>query len=230
MPFSAPGLRSYGGWVARVQSAVLLGLALALAVPSASAAAEKPVRIVALGDSLTAGFGVPADAAFPAKLEKALRARGLAVEVGNAGVSGDTASGGLARLDWSVPEGTDAVIVELGANDMLRGIDPKVTRAALEEIVRRLSARRIPILLAGMRAAPNLGPDYGRAFESIYSDLAAGDGVLFYPFFLDGVAAEARLNQRDGLHPTAAGVDAIVARILPKAEELVARARDKRVM
>jgi acyl-CoA thioesterase-1 len=216
--------------VARVQSAVLLGLALALAVPSASAAAEKPVRIVALGDSLTAGFGVPADAAFPAKLEKALRARGLAVEVGNAGVSGDTASGGLARLDWSVPEGTDAVIVELGANDMLRGIDPKVTRAALEEIVRRLSARRIPILLAGMRAAPNLGPDYGRAFESIYSDLAAGDGVLFYPFFLDGVAAEARLNQRDGLHPTAAGVDAIVARILPKAEELVARARDKRVM
>jgi acyl-CoA thioesterase-1 len=216
--------------VARVQSAVLLGLALALAVPSASAAAEKPVRIVALGDSLTAGFGVPADAAFPAKLEKALRARGLAVEVGNAGVSGDTASGGLARLDWSVPEGTDAVIVELGANDMLRGIDPKVTRAALEEIVRRLSARRIPILLAGMRAAPNLGPDYGRAFESIYSDLAAGDGVLFYPFFLDGVAAEARLNQRDGLHPTAAGVDAIVARILPKAEELVALARDKRVM
>jgi len=222
--------------VARVQSAVLVALAvglvaLALAAPMPGAAAgDRPVRIVVLGDSLTAGFGLPADAAFPAKLEKALRARGLAVEVGNAGVSGDTASGGLARLDWSVPEGTDAVIIELGANDMLRGIDPKVTRAALEEIVRRLSARRIPILLAGMRAAPNLGPDYGRAFESIYSDLGNQDGVLLYPFFLDGVAAESKLNQRDGLHPTAAGVDAIVARILPKVEELVVRARDKRVM
>jgi acyl-CoA thioesterase-1 len=222
--------------VARVQSAVLVALAvglvaLALAAPMpAAAAGDRPVRIVVLGDSLTAGFGLPADAAFPAKLEKALRAKGLAVEVGNAGVSGDTASGGLARLDWSVPEGTDAVIVELGANDMLRGIDPKVTRAALEEIVRRLSARRIPILLAGMRAAPNLGPDYGRAFESIYSDLGNQGGVLFYPFFLDGVVAEAKLNQRDGLHPTAAGVDTIVARILPKVEELVVRARDKRVM
>ena len=235
MPLSAPGPRSYGGWVARVQSAVLVALAvglvaLALAAPMPAAAGDGPVRIVVLGDSLTAGFGLPADAAFPAKLEKALRARGLAVEVGNAGVSGDTTSGGLARLDWSVPEGTDAVIVELGANDMLRGIDPKVTRAALEEIVRRLSARRIPILLAGMRAAPNLGPDYGRAFESIYFDLGNQDGVLLYPFFLDGVAAETKLNQRDGLHPTAAGVDTIVARILPKVEELVVRARDKRVM
>jgi acyl-CoA thioesterase I len=233
--FSAPGLRSYGGWVARVQSAAILVLALAFAalpvIPAA--AADKPVRIVALGDSLTAGFGLPADAAFPVRLEKALRAKGLAVEVSNAGVSGDTASGGLARLDWSVPEGTDAVIVELGANDMLRGIDPKVTRAALEEIVRRLKTRHILVLLAGMRAAPNLGPDYGRAFELIYSDLAAQgaqDGVLLYPFFLDGVAADGKLNQRDGLHPTAAGVDAIVAHILPKAEELVAKVRDKRVM
>ena len=126
------------------------------------------MRIVALGDSLTAGFGLPADAAFPARLEQALKAKGLAVEIANAGVSGDTASGGLARLDWSVPDGTDAVIVELGANDMLRGIDPKVTRAALEEIVRRLTERRIAVLLAGMRAAPNLGPDYGREFEAIY--------------------------------------------------------------
>jgi acyl-CoA thioesterase-1 len=216
--------------VARVQSAVLLALALGLATPAVSAAAEKPVRIVALGDSLTAGYGLPADAAFPVRLEKALRAKGLAVEVSNAGVSGDTASGGLARLDWSVPEGTDAVILELGANDMLRGVDPKVTRAALTEIVRRLTARRITVLLAGMRAAPNLGPDYGRAFESIYSDLASQDGVLLYPFFLDGVAADGKLNQRDGLHPTAAGVDAIVAGILPKAEELVSRVRDKRVM
>jgi acyl-CoA thioesterase-1 len=207
--------------------AVLVALVLAFAGPIAEPAnaADRPVRIVALGDSLTAGLGLSADATFPAKLEKALRAKGLTVEVSNAGVSGDTASGGLARLDWSVPEGTDAVIVELGANDMLRGIDPKVTRTALEEIVRRLTERRIIVLLAGMRAAPNLGPDYGRAFETIYSDLAAKNGLLLYPFFLDGVAAEAKLNQHDGLHPTAAGIDAIVTRILPKAEELVGRVR-----
>jgi acyl-CoA thioesterase-1 len=190
----------------------------------------RPVRIVVLGDSLTAGLGLPVDAAFPAKLEKALRAKGLAVEVANAGASGDTAAGGLARLDWSVPEGTDAVIVELGANDMLRGLDPKATRAALDEIMRRLAQRRIVILLAGMRAAPNLGPDYAQMFESIYSDLAVKYGALLYPFFLDGVAADAKLNQRDGMHPTAAGVDTIVTHILPKAEELVARAREKRVM
>jgi acyl-CoA thioesterase-1 len=193
-------------------------------------AADRPVRIVALGDSLTAGLGLPVNAAFPAKLEQALKAKGLAVEIMNAGVSGDTASAGLARLDWSVPEGTDAVIVELGANDTLRGIDPKVTRQALGEIVRRLRGRGIAVLLTGMRAAPNLGPDYGRDFEAIYSALAAENDLLFYPFFLDGVATDSKLNQRDGLHPTAAGVDAIVARILPKAEELVARARDKRAM
>ena len=182
-----------------------------------------------MGDSLTAGLGLAADQAFPAKLEQALRAKGLAVEVTNAGVSGDTAASGLARLDWSVPEGTDAVIVELGANDMLRGIDPKITRRALEGIVRRLADRRMAVLLAGMRAAPNLGPDYGRDFEAIYSELAARNDLLLYPFFLDGVAGEAELNQRDGLHPTAAGVEAIVARILPKVEELVSRVRDKRV-
>jgi acyl-CoA thioesterase-1 len=208
-----------------------MALALAVAMrPLAAAAADRPVRIVALGDSLTAGLGVPADQAFPAKLEQALRAKGLAVEVTNAGVSGDTASSGLARLDWSIPEGTDAVIVELGANDMLRGIDPKITRHALEGIVRRLADRRVAVLLAGMRAAPNLGPDFGRDFEAIYSELAARNDLLLYPFFLDGVAGEAELNQRDGLHPTVAGVDAIVARILPKVEELVSRVRDKRVM
>jgi acyl-CoA thioesterase-1 len=217
----------------RVQTIALVAMALALAVPldaPAAAAADRPVRIVALGDSLTAGHGLPADGAFPAKLERALKAKGLAVEIANAGVSGDTAAGGLARLDWSVPEGTDAVILELGANDMLRGIDPKVTRQALEEIVRRLTERRVAVLLAGMRAAANLGPDYGRNFEAIYSDLAFRNDLLLYPFFLDGVAGQAGLNQRDGLHPTAAGVDAIVARILPKVEELVARVRGKRVM
>ena len=218
--------------MAGVQRVAVVAVALALAVPTGTpaAAADRPVRIVALGDSLTAGYGLPVDAAFPARLEKALTAKGVAVEIANAGVSGDTASGGLARLDWSVPEGTDAVIVELGANDMLRGIDPSVTRQALEQIVRRLTDRRIAVLIAGMRAAPNLGPDYGRDFEAIYSDLAARYDLLLYPFFLDGVATEAKLNQGDGLHPTAAGVDAIVARILPKAEALVARVRGKRVM
>jgi acyl-CoA thioesterase-1 len=212
-----------------VQGFVLVALALAAAIAAPTAAADRPVRIVALGDSLTAGLGLPANAVFPVRLEKALRAKGLAVEVINAGVSGDTASGGLARLDWSVPDGTDAVILELGANDMLTGVDPKVTRKALAEIVRRLSERRIAILLAGMRAAPNLGERYGREFEAIYSDLATANDLLLYPFFLDGVAAQSKLNQHDGIHPSAAGVDIIVARILPKAEELVARVREKDV-
>jgi acyl-CoA thioesterase-1 len=197
-------------------------------MPVVAAAADRPVKIVALGDSLTAGYNLPASAAFPVKLEKALKAKGNAVEIANAGVSGDTASGGLARLDWSVPEGTDAVIVELGANDMLRGIDPAVTRRALEEIVRRLTERRIPVLLAGMRAIPNLGIEYAQGFETIYSDLAAKYGILLYPFFLEGIATDAKLNQRDGVHPTAAGIDRVVAGILPKAEELVGRARERR--
>jgi acyl-CoA thioesterase-1 len=190
--------------------------------------AAEPVKIVALGDSLTAGFGLPREAAFPARLEAALRAKGFAVEIANAGVSGDTPSGGLARLDWSVPEGTDAVILELGANDALRGLDPKVTRAALDAILRRLGERRIAVLLTGMRAPPNMGSDYGRAFDAIFPDLAAAHDVVFYPFFLDGVAAERVLNQGDGMHPTAAGIDAIVERILPKAEELIARVKAKR--
>lgn len=214
---------SYGGCTPLVQTVLLVALLAVLAWPSA--AADRPLRIVALGDSLTAGYGLPASAALPARLEQALRTRGRAVEVVNAGVSGDTAAGGLARLDWSVPEGTDAVIVALGANDMLRGIDPAATRRALEEIVRRLRDRRIPVLLVGMRAAPNLGADYGRTFEAIYPALAEEYGLLLYPFLLDGIAAEAGLNQRDGIHPTAAGVAAMVERILPKVEELIARSR-----
>jgi acyl-CoA thioesterase I len=202
--------------------------ALLSGIAAGAGAAERPVKIVALGDSLTAGFGLPAADAFPAKLERALKAKGLAVEVANAGVSGDTAPGGLARLDWAVPPDADAVIVELGANDMLQGKDPKRTRQALDEIVRRLTGRRIAVLLAGMRAAPNLGGDYTRDFESIYPEIAAKYDALFYPFFLDGIASDMKLNQRDGLHPTAAGIDAIVTRILPKAEELVARARAMR--
>ena len=150
------------------------------------------------------------------------------MEIANAGVSGDTASGGLSRLDWSVPDGTDAVIVELGANDMLRGVDPKVTRAALEQIVSRLKQRGIEVLLCGMRAVPNYGEDYATAFNAIYPELASAHGLVFYPFFLDGIAADAKLNQRDGLHPTAAGVETIVTRITPKVEELIARVRAKR--
>ena len=183
---------------------------------------------MALGDSLTAGYQIAASAAFPAQLERALKAKGLNVEIANAGVSGDTASGGLARLDWSVPDGTDAVIVELGANDMLRGVDPKVTRSAIDQIVTRLKQRGIEVLLAGMRAAPNFGPDYERAVNAIYPELASAHNVVFYPFFLEGIAADAKLNQRDGIHPTAAGVESIVTRIMPTVEELIARVRDKR--
>ncbi len=190
-------------------------------------AAERTVKIVALGDSLMAGYQLPAQDAFPVQLERALRAKGFAIEVANAGVSGDTSSGGLSRLDWSVPDGTDAVILELGANDMLRAVDPKVTRAALTEIVRRLKERRIEVLLCGMQAARNLGPDYARAFDPIYPDLAAANGLLLYPFFLDGIVGDAKLNQSDGLHPTAAGVAKIVEGILPKVEELIARVRAK---
>jgi len=191
-------------------------------------AAGVPIRIVALGDSLTAGLGLPEQATFPVQLQKALTSKGYAVDIANAGVSGDTASDGLARLAWSVPDGTDAVILELGANDALRGIDPKVTRAALETIVQRLRQRHVAILLAGMLAPPNMGPDYGRAFESIFSELAARYDLIFFPFFLEGVAADPALNQPDGMHPTAAGVDVIVANILPKAEQLIGRINQAR--
>jgi acyl-CoA thioesterase I len=209
-------------------AAPVLLAASAIFATSVPVNAEAPVKIVALGDSLTAGFGLPADAAFPAKLERALRSKGIAVEVVNAGVSGDTASGGLARLDWSLPEGTQAVILELGANDALRGVDPNVTRSALDEILRRLKERRIEVLLAGMLAPRNFGPEYAAAFDAIFPQLAAAYNTLLYPFFLEGVATDSKLNQPDGLHPTAAGVDAIVAGIAPKVEALIARVRDKR--
>jgi acyl-CoA thioesterase-1 len=194
-------------------------------LPGLARAADQPVKIVVLGDSLSAGYGLGAKDAFPAKLDKALKAKGVAATVINAGVSGDTASGGLDRLDWSVPPGSDAVIVELGANDMLRGIDPKITKAALAKILDRLAARHIPVLLAGMQAARNMGPDYAKEFDAIYPALASTHAVVFYPFFLAGVATDAKLNQVDGMHPTAAGVDKIVAGILPQVETLIARAR-----
>lgn len=193
-----------------------------------ASAADRPVHVVVLGDSLTAGFGLSAEDAFPAKLARALSAKGVVATIANAGVSGDTASGGLGRLEWSVPDGTDAVILELGANDALRGLDPKVTKAALDAILRKLADRRIVVLLAGMQAPRNLGPDYTRDFDSIYPSLASTHPVVFYPFFLEGVAADSKLNQADGLHPNAAGVDTIVARILPQVEELIVKARAAR--
>jgi len=199
--------------------AAVFGCFVAVAAPTA----DRPLKIVALGDSLSAGYGLPASAAFPARLERTLRAKGLTVSVSNAGVSGDTASDGLARLDWSVPEGTDVVILELGANDALRGIDPAVTRKALQAIIRRLKQRNIRVLLCGMLAPRNLGADYGRAFDAIFPELAAAEGVPLYPFFLDGVATDPKLNLPDGMHPTMAGVDVIVARIMPKVLALIAR-------
>ena len=194
----------------------------------AAGAPDRSIRIVALGDSLTAGLGLPLANSFPSKLEARLKAKGNPVEIINAGVSGDTASAGLARLDWSVPEEADAAIVELGANDMLLGLKPSTTRRALSEIVRRLRTRGVVVLLAGMRAAPNLGIEYGSEFEQIFSDIAAKNDALLYPFFLEGVAADAKLNQGDGIHPTAAGVEVIVARILPMVEELIGQVRHKR--
>jgi acyl-CoA thioesterase-1 len=188
---------------------------------SPSAIQAKPIKMVVLGDSLSAGLGLPAAAAFPAQLQKSLRNKGIDVDIANAGVSGDTASGGRDRLAWSVPKGTDAVIVELGANDALRGIDPKITRQALSDIVSRLKARGIAVMLCGMLAPPNNGSDYAARFNAIYPDLAKSFGVPLYPFFLAGVAAHAKLNQADGIHPTAKGVEIIVKSILPTVEAFI---------
>ena len=196
----------------------------AMIVPLTEAQAQGgPIRLVALGDSLSAGYGLPQEAAFPTVLERALKARGRKVEITNAGVSGDTSSGGLDRLDWSVPDGTHGVILELGANDMLRGLDPALTRRNIEAIVTRLKARNIPVMLAGMYASRNLGPDYVQKFDSLYPDIAKKHDLVLYPFFLDGVAGERSLNLPDGLHPTAKGIDIIVARILPTVESFLAR-------
>jgi acyl-CoA thioesterase-1 len=224
-----PG-RSYGKLTGLVQPLRRVVTALALATMSIlpATAAERPVRIVVLGDSLSAGFGLRAGEALPAKLERALKAKGLPVQIENAGVSGDTAAGGLARLDWSVPEGTDAVILELGANDALRGADPKATRASLQAIIKKLKDRKIAVLLAGMLAPRNFGLDYVAAFDPIYPQLAAEHGLILYPFILEGVAGDKSLNQADGIHPTAAGVDIMVRGLLPKAEELVAQVRAAR--
>lgn len=211
----------------RALAASLL-LALAATVGGSTLSFAQTIKIVALGDSLTAGFGLTGQEALPAQLEAALKRRGHDVEIANAGVSGDTASGGLARVDWSVPDGTDAVILALGANDMLRGVDPAVTKKALGDAIRRLRARNIDVMIAGMRAAPNLGADYAKKFDAMYEELAREYGVLLYPFLLDGVAAQRELIMADGLHPTAKGVSVMVERILPSSESLIERVKKRR--
>jgi acyl-CoA thioesterase I len=207
---------SYGHWLLLVQA-----VALAVVLAAASPGAARTIRLVVLGDSLTAGLGLPPGKAFPDRLQAALRARGWDVDVLNAGVSGDTAADGLARYDWAVPANADALIIELGANDMLRGLDPEATKKALSAILDKAHAARLPTLIAGMRAAPNLGAEYDRAFDVIYPALAKDHDVALYPFFLDGVAGDPKLNQADGMHPTAEGVDAIVERIAPSVEEVL---------
>ena len=184
---------------------------------------SKPTKLVAFGDSLTAGLGLPAAASFPAKLEAALRAKGHKVDVVNAGVSGDTVADGLARLDWSIPQDADAVIIELGANDALRGLDPKATRAGLDEIVKRLRQHNIAVMLTGMYAPPNYGEAFVSEFNQIFPDVAKAYDLPFYPFFLDGVVTDSKLEQGDGLHPNAAGIDVIVERILPTVEAFLAK-------
>lgn len=200
---------------------LLAGLA-ALAVATQSARADT-VTIMALGDSLTAGFGLAPGEGFPAQLEAALMEAGYDVEVIDAGVSGDTTSGGLARLDWALTPETDAVIVQLGGNDALRGIDPSVTEQSLEGILTSLQDRELPTLLAGMLAPPNMGAAYGERFNPVFARLAERYGTVYYPFFLDGVAAQPDLNLPDGIHPTAEGIGLIVERILPYVEDLISR-------
>jgi acyl-CoA thioesterase-1 len=185
---------------------------------SLTAARAEPVRLVGFGDSLMAGYQLPASDAFPVKLEAALREKGHEVEIANAGVSGDTTSGGLARLDWSIPDGTKGVILELGANDALRGIAPEETEKNLDAMLTRLKERGIAVLLAGMIAPPNMGPEYGERFNGLYRRLAEKHGATLYPFFLDGVVTKANLQLEDGMHPNTEGVDVMVETILPTAE------------
>ena len=209
---------------------VLAGL-LVVAIAAASAASadtERPINIVAFGDSLTSGYGLRQSQAFPVQLQKELRARGHNVVVGNAGVAGDTTAAALSRFDWAVDGEADAVILELGANDALRGIDPEVTRNNLQQILARLQARAIPVLLTGMRSPANWGDTYAENFDAIFPGLAREHVLVFYPFFLAGVVLDAKLNQGDGMHPNAKGVGEIVRQIIPSVEELIAKAKARR--
>ena len=200
------------------------GIFTALAITLLSAvtpAAAEPLQIVGFGDSLMAGYNLPSSEAFPVQLEAALRAKGRDVTVANAGVSGDTTSGGLARIDWSVPDGTDGVILELGANDALRGIPPEQTEKNLDAMIAKLRERGVGVLLAGMMAPPNMGADYGERFNGMYQRLAEKHGVPLYPFFLDGVVTQAKLQLDDGMHPNGPGVAVMVEKMLPAVEDFL---------
>lgn len=211
------------------QSRRVLLLSVFLAVAAAAAllpftsraANDRETVLVAFGDSLTAGFDIAPEKSFPAQLEAALRKKGHKVRVLNAGVSGDTTAAGLARFDWSIPEEADAVILELGANDALRGLPPEEARGNLDKILTKLKQRGLPVLLAGMAAPRNLGPEYTKAFDAMYADLAEKHGVALYPFFLEGVVNERTLNLADGMHPNGEGVAIIVKNILPAVEGLL---------
>ncbi len=203
----------------------LIALAIFCFAYSIQAKAE-PITILALGDSLFAGYGLDGPQAYPAQLELALKAKGFDVKVLNAGVSGDTASQGAARLGWALSEEVDAVMVELGANDALRGLAPEQAEAALDEIAATVTAKKLPLLIMGMRAPPNMGPDYGGRFEPMFTRVAEKHGAALYPFFLEGVAADASLNQSDGIHPNREGVAIIVQKTLPAVEALIARAKE----
>jgi acyl-CoA thioesterase-1 len=213
--------RSYGGaprFVHTRRTFLAAGAAGLLAARGDFASAQRRLKLLCLGDSLTAGYLLPAGEGFAPVLEKELRGRGLPVEAIDAGVSGDTATGGLDRLDWALGDGADVCVVELGANDMFRGLDPAITRAALDAILTRLKARKVRPVLAGMKASRGLGADYAARFDAIFPDLAAAHGAPLYPFFLEGVAGDPALNLRDGIHPNAAGVRRIVAGIAPLVE------------
>lgn len=224
-PTPSPRVR-YGPIGRRINAGARLTLAvLALIAAFALPVQAEPIRILGFGDSLMAGYGLPDEDSFPTRLEAALREAGHDVTVINAGVSGDTTAGGASRLAWSLSEAPDAAIVELGANDGLRGIPTQDTRRNLDAILTALGEKDIPVLFAGMLAPPNMGKEYGADFSRVFDDLSAKHEVIFYPFFLDGVAGDLSLNQADGIHPNRAGVDIIVERILPYAERLVARAK-----
>ena len=213
----------YGTRWLRVNAIWLIFAVLLAGINGIAGAAAKPIKIVAIGTSLTQGYNLPPGTDFTAVLQAQLRAKGHDVVIVNAGVSGDTSAGGLARLDWALSDDTKGVIVELGSNDALRGMSIEETRKNLDEVVVRLKARKLAVLLTGMKSPRNLGPEYVAAFDAIYPALAKKHGVLFYPFFLEGVAADLKLNQADGIHPNEAGTKIVVRNILPYVEKLLAQ-------
>lgn len=213
----------------RLVVAVLIGLVSVSYGPTWAADQSAPIRILAFGDSLTAGYGLDDMAdSFPSQLERALRAKGHNVKMIQAGISGDTTTGGLNRIDWSMAEKPDAVMVGLGGNDALRAVDPAVTERSLRGIVERIRKDGTPVLVAGMLAPPNLGKDYGDRFNALFSQVAKQNGAVFYPFLLDGVASVPALNQADRIHPNPKGVAVMVEKITPYVVTLIDQVQVRR--